>query len=320
MDPLSEVLSLLKLKSYVSGGFVIDAKMGFDFLKYRGIKCYAVGSGSCWLSVEGVPDAVLITAGDCVLLPRGLPFCLAADLSLPRVRFADALAALKPGHEVVYGGTQGCFILGGHFLLTGSQSEMLLNSLPSIVHLCSESDKETMRWSLDRIRKELRDPQPGASLIAQQLAYVMLVQALRLHLQEEAAKGVGWLFALADPQMRIAITCMHDAPGHSWTLQELAERVGMSRTVFAQKFKNRVGITSMEYLTRWRMLLAGDRLKNSDDSVSAISSSLGYETESAFGRAFRRVWGCPPREHRRRPEAGASLTLSAPLVAGLRDH
>src|SRR2546430_10256178 len=83
----------------------------------------------------------------------------------------------------------------------------------------------------------------------------------------------------------------------------------MSRTVFAQKFKKRVGMTSMEYLTRWRMLLAGDRLKSSDDSVSAISSSLGYETESAFGRAFRRVWGCSPREHRR-PEARALSALA----------
>jgi AraC-like DNA-binding protein len=170
------------------------------------------------------------------------------------------------------------------------------------VHIRNKSDKAAMRWSLKRITEELSDPQPGASLMAQQLAYMMLLQALRLHLREEADKGSGWLFALADPQMRVAITCMHNDPGHPWTLQELANRLAMSRTVFAQKFKSRVGTTSMEYLTRWRMLLAGDRLKSSDDPVSAISSSLGYETESAFGKAFRRVWGCSPREHRRRLE------------------
>ena len=315
MDPLSDVLALFKLKTYASGAFLVDAKIGFDFPKHQGIKCYAVGSGSCWLSIEGVPGAVHITPGDCVLLPRGLPFCLAADLCLPRVRFAYELAALKSDDEVLYDGTRGCSILGGHFLLAGSHSEMLLNSLPSIVHLRSESDKETMRWSLDRMRKEFGDPQPGGSLIAQQLAYTMLIQALRLHLQE-AADGVGWLFALADPQMRIAIACMHDDPGHPWTLQEFAKRVGVSRTVFAQKFRNKVGITSMEYLTRWRMLLAGDRLKSSDESVSSIAWSLGYETESAFGRVFRRVWGCSPREHRRRPEAGAAVTVSS----GKTDH
>ncbi len=306
MDPLSEVLSLLKLKSYVSGGFFIDPNMGFDFPSYQGIKCYAVGSGSCWLSVQGVPDAVLITAGDCVLVPRGLPFCLATDLSLPRVNFSAEIAVRQAGEEVLDEEAGGCSIVGAHFVLTGGHSDILLSSLPTIVHIRTESDKEMMRWSLDRMRKELRDPQPGGSLIGQQLAYMILVQALRLHLQEQTSKGVGWLFALSDPQMRIAIQCLHDQPGRPWTLQELADRLCMSRTVFAQKFKNKVAMTPMAYLTRWRMLLAGDRLQSSDDSVSAICSSLGYETESAFGRAFRRVWGCSPREHRRRSDTRAS--------------
>jgi AraC-like DNA-binding protein len=151
-----------------------------------------------------------------------------------------------------------------------------------------------MRWSLERMKEELRDPQPGGSLIAQQLAYVMLVQAFRLHLADGVRGGVGWLFALADKQMSAAITCMHDDPGHPWTLQKLAERAGMSRSVFALRFKETVGVTPMEYLTRWRMLLAGDRLENTGDSISAIALSLGYESESAFGKAFRRAW---PRLH-----------------------
>ena len=163
-----------------------------------------------------------------------------------------------------------------------------------------------MRWSLERLREELRHPQPGGSLMAQHLAYMMLLQALRLHLREQAAQGVGLLFALADPQMRIAITCMHDNPGYPWTLQELADRAGMSRTVFAQRFKQRVGTTAMEYLTRWRMSVAGHRLRGTHDSVSAISSTLGYETESAFGRAFRRIWGRSPREHRQLAGEGTS--------------
>ena len=188
-------------------------------------------------------------------------------------------------------------------------SELLLNSLPSIVHIRREADKETIRWSLERLREELRHPQPGGSLMAQQMAFTILLQALRLHLQDGAAQGVGWLSALADPPMRTAITWMHDAPGQKWTVQGLANRVGMSRTVFSQKFKKRVGMTSMEYLTRWRMLLANDRLRRSDDSVAAISSNIGYETESAFGRTFRRFWGCSPREHRR-PRAITSVTTA----------
>jgi AraC-like DNA-binding protein len=297
MDPLSDVLSLLKPQSYASGGFGVDGDMAIQWPKHQGIKCYAMLSGQCWLSVEGVPDAVLLTAGDCFLLPRGLPFCLATDLSLTPVDFNTLRSAWRSGSEVSNHEGGGRYIVGGHFVLTGTHADILLRSLPPIVHIRKESDKAAMRWSLDRMKEELRDPQPGGSLIAQQLAYVMLVQALRLHLVDGKRGGVGWLFALADKQMSAAIACMHDDPGHPWTLQKLGERVGMSRSIFALRFKETVGATPMEYLTRWRMLLAGDRLKNSDDSISEIASSLGYESESAFGKAFRRVMGCSPRQY-----------------------
>jgi len=310
MDPLSDVLSLLKLRSYISGGFEVGGDTAIQFPKHQGIKCYAVVSGQCWLSVEGVPDAVLLTTGDCFLLPRGLPFCLATDLSLPPVDFLTFLSARGSGGAVSDNEGGGHYIVGGHFVLTGSPADILLKSLPPIVHIRRESDKAAMRWSLERMKEELRDPQPGGSLIAQQLAYMMLVQALRLHLADGTRGKVGWLFALADKQMSAAITCMHDDPGHPWTLQKLAERVGMSRSIFALRFKETVGSTPMEYLTRWRMLLAGDRLKNSGDSISAIALSLGYESESAFGKAFRRVMGCSPRQYSRESSSTHSRTAS----------
>lgn len=128
-----------------------------------------------------------------------------------------------------------------------------------------------MRWSLEQMRQELRDPQPGGSLLAQHFARMMLVQALRLHLAEGLNGGVGWLFALADKQMSVAMNAMHEDPSHRWTLQELADRAGMSRSTFALKFKETVGDSPMEYLTRWRMLLAGDKLANSSDPVSEIA-------------------------------------------------
>jgi AraC-like DNA-binding protein len=310
MDPLSDVLSLLKPRSYISGGFEVAGDMAIQFPKHQGIKCYAVVSGQCWLSMESVPDAVLLTAGDCFLLPRGLPFCLTTDLSLTPVDFSTLLSARKIGDMVSQHEGGGRYIVGGHFLLTGSHADMLLGSLPPIVHIRKESDKAAMRWSLERMREELRDPQPGGTLIAQQLAYMMLIQALRLHLADEAGSGVGWLFALADKQMSAAITCMHDDPGHPWTLQKLAERVGMSRSIFALRFKEKVGATPMEYLTRWRMLVAGDRLKNSNDSISVIASSLGYESESAFGKAFKRVMSCSPKQY-----SHGSSSTPRPLTA-----
>jgi AraC-like DNA-binding protein len=300
LDPLSDVLSLLKPQSYISGGFGLDGDLAIQFPKHQGIKCYSMLSGQCWLSVEGVPDAVLLTAGDCFLLPRGLPFRLATDLSVTPVDFNILRTARMSGDVVSNEESGGGYIAGGHFILAGSHTDMLLGSLPPIVHIRKESDKATMRWSLERMKEELRDPQPGGSLIAQQLAYMMLIQALRLHLTEGAQGGAGWLFALADQQMRVAITCMHDNPGHRWTLQELAGRVAMSRSVFALKFKETVGGTPMEYLTRWRMLLAGDRLKTRDESISNIAASVGYESESAFGKAFKRIMGCSPKQYSRK--------------------
>ena len=299
MDPLSEVLALMKPQLYVAGGFAVLGDMAIHFPKHQGIKCYAMLAGQCWLVVEGVPEPVLLHAGDCFLLPRGLPFRLATDLSLEPVPYTVAFARLGMRSEAP-GVTEGArYIAGGHFALTGGHAEMLLQSLPPIVHIRRESDKAAMRWSLERMREELRDPQPGGSLIAQQLAYMMLIQALRLHLADAASAGRGWLSALSDKHMSLAIAGMHNHPGYPWTLQSLAERVGMSRSVFALRFRETVGATPMAYLTRWRMLLAADRLKTSSDGLAAIAQSLGYESESAFGKAFRRVMGCSPRQYTR---------------------
>ena len=297
MDPLSEVLALLKPQSLSSGGFMVPGDMAIYFPKHQGIKCYAMLAGQCWLGVEGVPDPVLLDAGDCFLLPRGMPFWLTTDLLLEPVHYTLAWDRLSKTTDIANIPEGARYIAGGFFAFTGSHAEMLLHSLPPIVHIRRESDKAAMRWSLERLREELRDPQPGSSLIAQQLAYMMLIQALRLHLADSTSAGCGWLSALSDKHMSIAIASIHNDPGSPWTLQSLAERVGMSRSVFARRFRETVGATPMEYLTRWRMLLAANRLKNSGEGLSAIAQSLNYESESAFSKAFRRVMGQSPRQY-----------------------
>jgi AraC-like DNA-binding protein len=297
MDPLSDVLSLLKLRSYVSGGFEAGGDWSVQFGPQDGIKCYAVVSGECWLTADNLPEPVRIRTGDCFLLPKGRPFRIASDLALTPVDAATIYRDKSDGGITSMNGGGDFFCVGGRFAVTGDRNGALLGVLPPIVHLRTETDRAAMRWCLERMRQELRDPQPGSFLVAQQLATMMLVQALRLHLSEQGGNGVGWLFALADKQMRAAITAIHRDPASRWTVQAMAEHAAMSRTSFTLKFKQAVGEAPMEYLTRWRMMLASDRLANPGDSIATIALSLGYDSESAFSTAFKRVMGCSPRKY-----------------------
>jgi AraC-like DNA-binding protein len=322
MDPLSDVLSLLKPRSYFAGGVDAGGDWAVRFPQHQGIKCYAVVSGQCWLSVEDVVEPIRLQAGDCFILPRGRPFQLASDLAVEAVDFHSVYLPNQRGSVRTFDGGGGCFIVGGYFILSGDHANLLLKMLPSIVHLRTDSERAALRWSIERMMQELREEQPGGCLMAQHLAYTMLIQALRLHLAEGVKGSVGWLFALADNQMSAAIRAMHDDPAHRWTLKKLAEHAGMSRSVFALRFKEKVGLSPMEYLTRWRMTLAGDRLLHSGDPVSAIALSLGYESESAFSTAFKREMGCSPRQysrrHTQRPQPqGESLLTTAEEEAAI---
>jgi AraC-like DNA-binding protein/mannose-6-phosphate isomerase-like protein (cupin superfamily) len=315
MDPLSDVLSLLKLRSYMCGGFDHGGDWSIRFEKHSGVKCYALVSGQCWLCVDGVGEPVHLGAGDCFLLPSGRPFCLASDLALAPVDVHSVFQLPSNGAIRTINGGGGCFGIGGYLALEGEHAGILLGALPSIVHLRKESDKAAMRWSIQRMMEELLEPRPGSLLMAQHLAQMMLVQALRLHLAEGSNGGVGWLFALADPQMRAAIDAMHNDPGEGWTLQKLSQRAGMSRSSFALRFKETVGKAPLDYLTRWRMMLAADKLANSRDPVSVIARSLGYESEAAFSTAFKRVMGRSPRQYgRERDSTPPSESLRAVLV------
>ncbi|RUU00936.1 AraC family transcriptional regulator [Mesorhizobium sp. USDA-HM6] len=306
MDPLSDVLSLLKPQSNVSAGFDAGGDWAIEFPRNIGIKCYAVVSGQCWLVVEGVPEPVHLTTGDCFLLPGGRPFRLASGLEVTPVGAHTIFPPARAGGVVTYNGGGDVFLVGSRFVLSGRHADILLKMMPPIIHIRRDEDKAALRWSVERMMQELSEGQPGGFLVAQHLSHMMLVQALRLHMAEGPNGGVGWLFALADKQMGAAIGAMHEDPAHRWTLQELAERAGMSRSNFALKFKEMVGTSAMEYLTRWRMLLAGERLANSNEHTSVIALSLGYESESAFSTAFKRVMGASPRQYGRDRSAVAA--------------
>ncbi|QTP57795.1 AraC family transcriptional regulator [Billgrantia antri] len=300
MDPLSDVLSLLKPRSYVSSGFDAGGDWSIQFSNQQNrMKCYAVISGECWLLVEDLAEPLRLRAGECFVLPSGRNFRLASDIALAPVDSSVFFPPPSPGGVVTINSGGDCYLVGSRFGVTGRNSTSLLRMLPPIVHIRKASDQSALIWSVERMRQELREQRPGGSLTAQHLAHMMLIQALRLHLEEGLNEGVGWFFALADKQLSAAIAAIHADPAYRWTLQVLAERAGMSRSSFALKFKAAVGETAMDYVSRWRMMLASDRFENTKDSVSTVALSLGYESESAFSTAFKRIMGCTPRQYKR---------------------
>lgn len=314
MDPLSEILSLLKPRSYLSSGFDAGGDWSVHFpLRSDIIKCYAVVSGGCWLVVEDVAEPTWLEAGDCFVLPSGRPFRLASDVALTPQDSRTAFPPAQPGGTVTLNGGGGVLLVGSRFAVAGSHAAILLRLLPPIVHIGRRAEQAALRWSVERMREELREGQPGGFLIAQHLAHMMLVQALRLHLAAGAGGTAGWFAALSDKRIGSAIAALHAQPANRWTLQELAAHVGMSRSAFSQRFKEIAGETPMDYLTRWRMLLAGDRLENSSDPISVIAPSLGYESESAFSTAFKRVMGCAPRQYGVRPRPVPAASVVDPL-------
>ena len=294
MDPLSDVLSMLKPNGYGFRRIDAGGSWALGFAASEGMKCYAIESGDCRLGMDGEPDLQL-SAGDLVLLPTGRAFRLFGDRDAPVIDARVFLQTISTGGTGTLNGGGDCVGVGGHFSLDGLHARRLLAFLPAVMHLGDDDCNAALRWLIDRLMRELREPRPGSDLLAEHLIQSLLIEALRLHLTEDPGRKIGWLFALADGQMHAVISAMHANPARKWTLHDFAQIAGMSRSGFAARFKATVGEPAMDYLTRWRMLLAASRLSHTDGSISAIAPTVGYQSESAFGAAFKRIIGTSPR-------------------------
>ncbi|WP_322032838.1 AraC family transcriptional regulator [Paraburkholderia sp. J76] len=306
MDPLSSVLALLWPQSFITAGFDAGGTWSVRFAGHAGrIKCYALMRGECWLMVDGVADRIRLHAGDCFVLPGGHGFVLASDPDVTALSARDVFAGAHYGGIVVHQGGGEVFLTGSRFDVDARRAGALLDSLPTLIYIEGAGEQAVLRWLIERMMAEARGQQAGASLAANHLAQLMLLQALRIYLSTQKPAGVGWFFALADPHLSVALGAMHGEPGRRWTLEALARLAGMSRSVFAQQFREKVGMTPIAYLTRWRMVLAAERLTLGQASMAETATSLGYESENAFNTAFKRVMGCSPRRYGRSQAASA---------------
>lgn len=298
MDPLSELLALLRPKSYITAGFDAGGSWALvlDDLAGR-IKCYAVVKGECWLSIDAA-ERVFLTAGDCFVLPTGRQAVIASDLDAERKLASQTLNPNNSGEVVIYNGGGDVFLVGSRFEVDGRHADALLQALPPLIHVGQRHDRDRLRLYIDLMMEELRMARPGGLQVAQNLSHMMLAQALRLFLESQP-DGVGWFAALADRKLAPAIKAIHSNPAHAWTLGELADRAGMSRTSFSKYFRERVGQTPIAYLMHWRMMSAATRLTGGREAMIDIAISLGYSSEHAFGAAFKRIMGQSPRRYGR---------------------
>ena len=298
MDPLSDLLLLLKPRRYLSGKLEAGGRWAFRFPnEENAIMCFSIVRGSCWLILDELSDKVRLAEGDCLVLPSGRAFGLTSEPDIPQEEYESRLSYSLPGGVVTVNGGGDFLLAGTRFAVDRRHVDLLRGILPAVVHLRQESEQAALRWSVDRMMEEMQNEQPGSPLLTQQLAHMILVLTMRRHIAEGASGDSGWFAALADKHVGLAIKAMHADLKFRWTLDNIARRATMSRSKFAARFKTVMGETPMEYLTRWRILVAAEKLKNTSDPIAKVAAEVGYQSESAFSNAFKRLMGSSPRRY-----------------------
>lgn len=308
MDVLSDVLEAIHIKTTVLGRLELTAPWG---LQKDGGRCtfLVVTRGACWLEVADVAVPFQLAGGDLVLLTGGQGYILRDGPQTRPVPFAEACharagtrPACQPGGIFHYGGGGPLTtIIGGCFDLEDTEPIRLISALPPVIHVRGDG-ATSVQWleaSLQFVASEMASGQPGAQTVVSRLADILFVQAIRAYLAERGSDARGWLRGLLDPQIGHALGVMHQRPEAPWTVQSLADTVGMSRSAFASRFAELVEAPPLAYLTRWRMHRASRLLGEGRSGLSDVASRVGYDAEAAFSKAFKRWMGIAPGAYRR---------------------
>lgn len=317
MDPLSDVLSMLRVRSTATTRFEGRGRWAMSFQPYEShVKFGCVLSGSFLLQMDGAAEAVRLDAGDFYLLLNGAPFitfATASDLRGPRHSGSEIYHSHRDGDGVVRftgragptGATPHVALASARFVFEGEATELLLRHLPPMLHLRADAAAvRPLAGLLQLLRLELDAPHAGGALARTHLGGLLLIQMLRAHLAN-ADRPRGWLHALSDPRISAALAAAHADIAHPWTLDALAGQAHMSRTAFAVRFKALVGMTALDYLTHWRMAVARDALQRGGENIARIAERVGYQSETAFSAAFKRATGDSPGRYRARQQSAA---------------
>jgi AraC-like DNA-binding protein len=257
---------------------------------------HVVVSGS--LRVESGDDVAAVASGDLVLVPRGTGHALRSDetadvpdiLSLEREQVSDRYEVLRHG-----AGGAPTMLVCGAVRLEHPAARNLIAALPAtIVVGATAPGSEWIQLTMRMMAAEARHPRAGGEAVITRLADIIVIQAIRSWIESDPAARSGWIGALRDPLIGRAITMIHDDPARDWTVESLARAQAMSRSAFAARFTELVGQPAMQYVTTWRMHLALAALQDGDATVAQLADELGYRSEAAFARAFKRVIGVAP--------------------------
>jgi len=302
---------------------------------------HVVTEGSCWAGVVGEP-LLRVGRGDVIVFPHGDAHVLSSTPGLRAAAAADFLSGWRAPQLpfMLQQGLNQCELKSPEPLDSGSapskQASLLcgflgcdrrpfnplLGTLPKMIHVpAALLDPGVDHWIVHFIRlakAESTSKRPGGEVVLERMSEMMFVDVLRHHLDSLPQDERGWLAGLRDRHVGRVLGLMHDSPAENWTLELLADRVGLSRSALHERFLQFIGMPPMQYLTNWRMQIASRLLLQTHAPLAAIAVDAGYESESAFSRAFKRSAGVPPSVWRRERLAAAAPATSPPATTGIR--
>jgi AraC-like DNA-binding protein len=279
-------------------------------------------SGSCWIETDDPGIApIRLDTGDVILLPNGEPHYL-GSVAGHRAQ-PDLSHYYRPTNQQlpfrvseIGGGGEPARLVCGYFGCDATPFNPLLGALPPVTVIRRASGSELAQTFITTALGVGNARKPGGEIILAKLSELMLVQAIRLHIETLSDGAEGWLGGLRDPMVGRALQLIHADPSREWTLASLSRETGLSRSALAERFVRLVKLPPMQYLARWRMQLAAHALEQPSASIAVVAADVGYQSEAAFNRAFKRFVGVPPGLWRRAHPPGrgvANTTLQSPL-------
>lgn len=303
-DPLAESLHLLRLTGTLYCRSELTAPWGIELPPIEDcMMLHVITAGRCWLEVEGCEPS-LLHPGSLALVPHGAGHNLRSDPKADLEPLFDIpVEQVSERYEILRHGGGGTFTQALCVVVRfdHAAAEHLIALLPKVLQTDTWTDDHDgwLQSTLRFISREAKQLRPGGETVITRLADILVIQMIRLWIDSAPEPDRGWLAALRDEQIGRALTSMHRAPERDWNLASLAEEARMSRSAFSARFTHLVGESAMRYLTGWRMRLARTRLRETSEPISALAHNLGYQSEAAFCRAFKRVFGVPPGSIRR---------------------